>query len=803
MSEVSGVFGQLWLLIFCALSSFWVGVGASGSLNITRMKEQNSYQRHHNQQQQGLVASIVAASKFILKVQVNDVVSRHCLRQAVVEVFVNYTKTTSALTKDDGTVLLEIPYKAGLTLTIMSYKDGYVVATVPWKTGRMPIFSSVTISLFPQSQANIWLYEDTVLISGKLTGAKSQPSVQFIKSLLKPPGNNITNVIAYMTMPQMYTEVDSLLSTMGILINKSGFKSIDLIPLAAVSVNLFSSGSELKVTGPVHITLPLPPSSSVSPADAVPAWTLDRKMGAWVSRGLGMVKKEGNLLVWNYVAPHLGYWIAAPLPGTGSFVGRVMSKDLTAYHTVLLLAILGGTVLIIFGVFSVLFCYCRVCHSQKTEKRLNKFEAIRRDQTTSTSHINRITSLKSTIKKEDKPSFCRSVLSSCSPQRKNSNKEDVEGKMSTAKQGDTFTVCVEDPVFKEGQNDNLRNSSPHTTEYGEGQKLSQQSRHAHNIVSMDRSQQNSEQLKSHEEIFGLPQIPERHLHIYNQPIAILQTADVFHSPEQIVMCKSATLPKKGQMIYAPLTESAVQSSYVQTLPKMPLHAHLMPQTCREPQPHEDQQNMTSQSSSWNRYSSSLLESVSVPGTLNEAAGMTPFSSDLQGISEQTLLELSKVKPSPHPRAWFVSLDGKPAAHVRHSYIDLQKGRKPNSNDTSLDSGVDMNEPHSGKKLEREKTFIKSMPHSKALYSEDLDLSSSESGTTACSPEDPALRHILDGVNEQFIESHQSGEDLSKKSTKEGHVVSASSSPKKTRANKKGEKKVTSQKREERPLVSQN
>lgn len=35
------------------------------------------------------------------------------------------------------------------------------------------VYSSVTLSLFPQSQANIWLFEDTVLITGKLAGKYS------------------------------------------------------------------------------------------------------------------------------------------------------------------------------------------------------------------------------------------------------------------------------------------------------------------------------------------------------------------------------------------------------------------------------------------------------------------------------------------------------------------------------------------------------------------------------------------------------------------------------------------------------
>lgn len=38
--------------------------------------------------------------------------------------------------------------------------------------------------------------------------------------------------------------------------------------------------------------------------------------GAWVNRGLGMVREVDGQLVWTYTAQHLGYWIAAPLPGT-------------------------------------------------------------------------------------------------------------------------------------------------------------------------------------------------------------------------------------------------------------------------------------------------------------------------------------------------------------------------------------------------------------------------------------------------------------------------------------------------------
>lgn len=85
-----------------------------------------------------LLFFLPVGSVFTLKVQVNDIISHQYLRQAVVEVFVNYTLTNSTLTGNNGAVLIKIPYKLGLSLTIVSYKDGYLLTPLPWKTARMP-----------------------------------------------------------------------------------------------------------------------------------------------------------------------------------------------------------------------------------------------------------------------------------------------------------------------------------------------------------------------------------------------------------------------------------------------------------------------------------------------------------------------------------------------------------------------------------------------------------------------------------------------------------------------------------------
>ncbi|TKS67618.1 Protein FAM171B [Collichthys lucidus] len=162
-------------------------------------------------------------SAFNLKVQVNDVLHRKQLSKAVVEVYINYTRTNTALTGEDGSVLLHVPYQTGTPITIVAGKDGYIYTLLPCKTNRMPIFSSVTMSLLGLNQGNIWLFEDSVLITGKTSDASSQPIVQFPKSLLNlTDGGNVTSVKAYLTVPKLPSE-ESFLDTLGIVSTKSGF----------------------------------------------------------------------------------------------------------------------------------------------------------------------------------------------------------------------------------------------------------------------------------------------------------------------------------------------------------------------------------------------------------------------------------------------------------------------------------------------------------------------------------------------------------------------------------------------------
>lgn len=368
---------------------------------------------------------------------------------------------------------------------------------------------------------------------------------------------------------------------------------------------------------------------------------------------------------------------------------------------------------------------------------------------------------------------------------------------------DSFKMYTEGISYQCAAKDTSSKSSPQSLEPNMGAMHLQPTNHVSGSISASTaSQEQNQYLSMSEELYGLSPLPEQLIHLYSQPIAILQTSDLFHSSEQVHAAKSATLPRKGQLLYNPMMEPRSRESYTQTLPKMPLHSHLQPPASSdETAMLEGQQGLSPQAANWGRYTNSLLESVSVPGTLNEAVVMTPFSSELQGISEQTLLELSKGKQPAHPRAWFVSLDGKPIAQVRHSFIDLQKGRKAESKDTSLDSGVDMNELNQGRKLEREKTFIKSVQHSKILYLEDLDLSGSESGTTVCTPEDQTVKHMADGGSGPALLQH--AEELPRRqNASDEHEASPPPAKKWGRqplAKRESQSNIC-KKKEERPLI---
>lgn len=213
------------------------------------------------------------------------------------------------------------------------------------------------------------------------------------------------------------------------------------------------------------------------------------------------------------------------------------------------------------------------------------------------------------------------------------------------------------------------------------------------------------------------------LFFYNQPVAILHAPACFHLEEQTAQTqwsKAATLPRAGASNNTP-TEPLNKDGFTQTLPKGPSVSQNQALDTEE-QPGDPEGSQAPSSTILSRDHYGLPESVSVPGTLNKIRGnrqprLGAFPCELQGNSEHALAELSRDKtPSAlPPRAWFVSLEGKPAAEIHHTVAEQQRRRRPaESRDTSLDSGVDMSELNQAASrrvvtLERNTTFVKSSP----------------------------------------------------------------------------------------------
>ncbi|TRY82468.1 hypothetical protein DNTS_029954, partial [Danionella cerebrum] len=633
-------------------------------------------------------------SLLTLKVWVKDASSQRFLTGALLRVFLNGSQLYFSQTLENGVVMVNVSYQLNLTLTLVASMEGYMLSQLLWKTSKMPIFTVITMSLHPQTQGNIWLFDDTVLITRKTSGLSFQPSVQFPKSFLKLSENmSISMLSAYLTSPALPAEKDSNFFTLN-LNNRGGYRNIKLSPQAIISAQVVSSGEEVEISGPIQLTVPLSYNTHLRPSDSLPAWTFDLILGSWVKKGIGTVRMEKNGLVWTYTASHLGTWIAAPLPSSG-YMGLVNSTDFIAYNTYLLVGILGGTLVVVIGFLSLIVFYCRDLNQEAGQRQRNssRLTVLKKDQTTSTSCD------------EAQELFFQNGEWSCSLAARGISHDASDSPRHQA----NYNIYAESVGLVES----LR--TPMSNLYINSDEVAKLLEKLEQIAAENGS------------------LKDKLFHIYNQPVAIVQGPELFHSQGQADSSggRAATFPWNG-MEHGAQTERNLKDSFTQTLPKV------AQQDSDELQALEGPQGAAANPGLWGRYSH-LLESVSVPGTLNEAAGMGPFRGELQGISEQTLLELTKGKPSIHPpRAWFVSLDGKPVAHVRHSAIDLQGRHRPgSSNDTSLDSGVDMNELQQPPHKSQEPS---SASMAKISGNLELDLSSSEIG----SPEDLSLRNTLEG-----------------------------------------------------------
>ncbi|XP_029811435.1 protein FAM171A1 [Suricata suricatta] len=858
-----------------------------------------------------------------LKVHVSDASTHQPIPDALTEIFTSQVSIASGTSGTDGVAFIKFQYKLGSQLIVTATKHAYVPNSAPWKPVRLPVFSSLSLGLLPERSATLMVYEDVVQIVSGFQGARPQPRVHFQRRALRLPENtSYGDLTAFLTAASSPSEVDSFPYLRGLDGNGTGNGTrYDLTPVTAVSVHLLSSdGTPVLVDGPIYVTVPLATQSSLRHNAYVAAWRFDQKLGTWLKSGLGLVHQEGSQRTWTYIAPQLGYWVAAMSPPNP---GPVATQDITTYHTVFLLAILGGMAFILLVLLCLLLYYCRrKCLKPRQHHRKLQLpaalESSKRDQSTSMSHINLLFSrresefpgplsvpghgrpdapgpkeLMSGVHLEMMSSSGEAdmhtpvlKLSYSTSQEFSSREELLSHKEENKSQISFDNLTPSGTLGKEYQKSveifPLKSRKPLEREGRESPGNSEYRRSYNAMLSQplfekqDRDGQASVNLIStgskltiQDHMYPAPSSPEKEQLLDRRPTECMMSRSVDH------LERPTSFPRPGQLICCSSVDQVNDSVYRKVLPALVIPAHYMklpgdhsyvgqplvvpadqqleierlqaelssPHAGIFPHPSSQiqAQPLSCQAISqqhlqdaggreWTPQGASMSESLSIPASLNDAA-LAQMNSEVQLLTEKALMELGGGKPLPHPRAWFVSLDGRSNAHVRHSYIDLQRAGRNGSNDASLDSGVDMNEPKSARKgrgdplslaqnhpavqehPQKEPRAADSASYTQLVYLDDMDQSGSECGTTVCTPEDSALRCLLDGSGRRSggqLPSLQ--EETTKRTSDVPPEPLASPEPRRSAQEDDEEedeedqgedKKSPWQKREERPLMAFN
>ncbi|XP_058232288.1 protein FAM171A1 isoform X1 [Hemibagrus wyckioides] len=727
-----------------------------------------------------------------LKVHLSDASTHQPLSDATVEVFANYTPVARETSGSDGNIFIRFPYRLGDLLVITATKRGYVPNSAPWRPARLPVFSSLSLDLLPERAATLMVYDDEVQIVSGYQGSRLQPWIQFQRRALSlPPNTTYTNLTAFLTVTHSGQNTQHFPYLQGLGSNSTGSnRRFELTPVAAISVHLLGSdGAELLVNEPISVSVPLPANCGLKENDHIPAWRFDPKLGAWLKSSLGYVQREGGgELILTYIASQLGYWVAAMSPIN---TGPVVAKDISTYHTVFLLAILGGMALILLFLLCLLLCYCRrkCSRSRRAHQKYtltSSLDSSKRDQATSMSHLNLINEVQ--LDHVGVEPDLHTPMLKAAPRDSSTNElvssRNVFGSHSQRDYHRSYSSVVSSTVHP--LHTSALSSSPYLL---------------HHAASAGRL--SSESKASPRELRLSPSTtspttsPERDLGADHRPSDFLLSRSVdqlerppglLPGPGALLCCTSelqvsqagagyqkgrptllipahymrlpGTHPLSGQALLLQSDERSELESI-----RAELNASHQPQTeagevgDRTDEGVEEGKAGLREAGGGtvDEWSAALPEALSIPNSLSEAAlGVVQMNGEDQLLAEKTLMELRGGKPLPHPRAWFVSLDGRSNAHIRHSYIDLQRAahgiNSVGSNDASLDSGVDVSDLTPGRKAKvQEKApvmspnvactslvFVEANSNANA-HSEPNE---SKSQTPACSPEENSLVPLL-------------------------------------------------------------
>lgn len=850
-----------------------------------------------------------------LKVHLSDASTHQPLGGASIQLFANHTPVTSETSSPDGNTYLRFSYRLGTPLVVTATKQGYVPNSVPWSPSRLPVFSSISLDLLPERAATLMVYEDVVEIVSGLQGLRHQPSVHFQRRALSLPSNtSYANLTALLTVASSPSHIQHFPHLQVLSGNGTGTeKRFELTPVAAISVHLLASdGVELQVNEPITVSVPLPADSGLKENDHIPAWRFDPRLGAWIKSSWGHVQREGNQLSLTYIAPQLGYWVAAMSP---LHSGPVFAKDISTYHTFFLLAILGGMALILLCLLCLLLYYCRrrCLKPRGSHRKLtlsSGLDSSKRDQATSMSHLNLISNevqleLVSTATEPDMttPMLKPSSYEHQDNQRQHSlihhSKHSRSSLGNNSHHGSSLgNLTPRSRDYRQSvETFQLKSALSCGTDRGYRQSYtsvcSSSNPISDTLSSANHGQVSANQLSSVGVVDCIspsspPHSPSRGEGCECRAPDYLLSRSVDHlerpsppllsRPGQLLCCGSVDLLSGGEGYPRVRPTLVIPAHYMRLPGEHPLSGQaLLLQTDQQSDLETIQAELNASHSQQplggtptdsaphpNKQSDGerlgLSESLSIPAALGDT-GLVEINSEDTLLAEKTLMELRGGKPLPHPRAWFVSLDGRSNAHIRHSYIDLQRagchsntpsggGQQGNGksgkrgNDASLDSGVDLNEPRAGRgrgrdggreerDVDRSKGTAPAMAYTQLVYMDDLDVGGSEEETPKCSPQDSITGPILsdkaeaqrgdhcqgevEGKRVEGVQIHEEPPSLSSSPasppplpTPEGETfrtdhVLLSVSPDDDAAHEDGEeeKKSPWQRREERPLLAFN